>query len=650
MTDLIVIQDVNPCSTPKVLVGLSQAILYPSGQLAQEEQFDMPDEECVMLSLVGMCLDDDQMLRVASATNAYRHKPYQPPAVTWSQPVIIVPPEEEEGSISAKVRSKRDRNILLHGRVARALGVEDGDRVYFQLDGHKERQGLIASVDDRATFNVVIEANWKKVHNLRPVSLEVTAAEDIDGELNSMATFNLTPVDGLEEGVLFFDGSCVGTCRGLSAGTGFCIYSCTSGTTRIPCKKTKLVSSFRFLGRPFCQNHAEYSALIEGLEWLFRFNFSKVWIIGAQEIISALLDDYHDDDESREIPQIQKANSIAKGMILKASENGLEIHYSRALDDENWEATELADAAIDLARNETTVVWANVKEANDHRDHDLVKFMTSEQDSSEAEEDVRASPLPEDTKSLLQDQAAALYPIPDEGEWSLLDSEMIKDACFVGKTADENQTHDNFGQPTTEEENNSSALSTKKNEKEHPSKLPPEEEKLEEPVSVRGLKHGRGSSQWRRLAKALRSKRMPYSLRKKSHYFQLDAADERSTLIHVDAAEERSTWILEDDEHDEPTERTFNGRDDEEEEEKVDEIFESRLRETLSEETEYYEIPHRKPTTSSSFCYLDPDVLKGFQVVAEDVVRLFRGEHRKTKPAKRTTCSNQQSSWRYKSV
>jgi ribonuclease HI len=464
-----------------VTVGLSQVTIFPSSKLKRNDEWELPDSECLILATFGMCLDEDQVLHLASVYHDHqlcggkkKKRPYVPPPVTWSQPVLIVPPKEEEeleddssrGSNSysgnrglSPVRNRKEvkfqtdcaesdtieetsaslgfhqktpgrmtskaslmRMILLHGRVARALGIKSGDFVTVQLAGQAKLQIVKASVDDRASFNVVMEADWedvlassysKTVHPSRklprttqPTGLHrvkmtmVTEMEQESGDTDHSAKLMLTPVDESRQGILYFEAAMgvSNTAHGLIAGTGFCIYSCRDASLAdleddddsgdfvsrvkrgLPTNRTELVSSFRYLGRPFCPHHAEYSAVIEGLEWLFRFNFDKVYIVGDPDVVNTLRgrkfgkynrrrgvysfdDDYDRQDSLTNVPQLRRANIIAKEMIENAKERGVEVCFCPARGDDGWEAGELAEKAIDVGSNETHVLWENIVEA-----------------------------------------------------------------------------------------------------------------------------------------------------------------------------------------------------------------------------------------------------------------------------------------------
>ncbi|CAB9522195.1 expressed unknown protein [Seminavis robusta] len=489
----------NNNNNTSVTVSISQVTLFPSSKLKQSaHEWDVPHSECLLLSTFGMCLDEDQMLSFAALYQDQQSpKPYNPPPVTWSQPVIIVSPEDEDDkeeddnnqdekedyddrchspcsdasrkSVTfqedvefanhhddnhnhnnnhnrhrkKKKRSSKSNNlmrmILLHGRVARALGIKHGDCVTVQLEGQAKRQVVRASVDDRASFNVVMEADCADV----------------------MSSSYLKTVQH-QRRVLYFEGA-MGVsdpAQGIVAGTGFCIYSCresslcdiddtvssddmppshrgsrSSSKGRLPVNKTELVSSYRYLGRPYCTNHAEYSALIEGLEWLFRFQFDEVFIVGAPEVVAALRKRrsakynrrrgvYQDEDDESDailgISQIRKANAIAQSMIEKASNQGLEIRYIGALEDESWEAGDLAEKAIDVARNETQVLWENIREAKPMRPKSFQMVGNSMSYSADSILNIN-NPAPE--KPYVESDAGS-------EDWSLLKGEEVLDEEF----------------------------------------------------------------------------------------------------------------------------------------------------------------------------------------------------------------------------
>jgi len=716
-------------------VGLAQVTLFPSHNLKVEEDESnfLPDAECLMLTMFGLCLDEDKMLNLAAASERIRQnekKPYVPPPVTWSQPVIIVPPDdtykdkptrkhvkfgnndddgEEEAGIYHKPTSPRW--ALLHGRVARALGIQDGDIVVARFHNQTKRHFLKASVDDRASFNVVMEADFKDVtavsmpqprppaplkrgrwskkkgsskapnierigsndmsvtssntaFPLRSVELKVETEEDETGDMNRNARFHLTPVDRLKHGVLYFDGSLTAiTSKGLVAGTGFNIYSCSaksrrrngdvdyesddgylsSGSSRsygdkkrrrnkirtLPSNRTRLVSSFRYLGRPFCPNHAEFSALIEGLEWLFRFQFDKVTIVGDPDIVAAVQCRDLEDDE---LPQLKRAAKIARGMIDAAEKNGVEVEYFLAEDDENWEATELAEMALTLQRNETRVVWDNVREAK-----------TIELDQHACHYQVQSSfTYSESTENRRQHLVERLAASQEEtaSECSLLKGELLLDEEFKlpdkpsGSQDRRNSSGSNHGSCSTEPTCNALKPGEEDDDASSDSNDEGEETKEEEEDGVSGELAKRGSNRWQKFAKALRFRR------NKGGYNHLEEpiTEAPSMISQPSLGDDRSTWgaASPHDISDPSFADSRDDNDDNKEEEKVAEATD--ILEDLMNDNDSQASSQVVPATSNtstikqddtfagSLCFmLDMDLFQGAQLVADDFKKLITG-------------------------
>ena len=730
-----------------ITVGLSQVTLFPSHTLKIEETdgWFLPDTECLQLTLCSMCFDEEQMIGSLRTLDKIKKKVYVPPPVTWSHPVIIVPPDEEEEKdygIHSAVDGKKkvhfrdgvgtkaaSRMILLHGRVARALGIQTGDLVVTQFQGQTKRQFYKATVDDRASFNVVIEADWKDIVNsysksknhgmrftsknmpLRRVDLKVeqqetdadSQSDDDSGNPGQNARFLLTPSDGLRHGILYFDGAeMINPSKGgLVAGTGFCIYSCqyrdtddeedestcgyeddstVDGSTKntrpkMPSKCTQLVSSFRYIGRPFCSDHAEYSALIEGLEWLFRFQFDRVTIVGAPEVVRALdgtgessrntankkIDKRNQrrlrkerkkKARASEIPQLQRAAAIAQGMIDKAIGNGLEIDFQECFQDEQWEATELAEKALKEENNECQVMWDYVCEARamdlkEQRHYEVQSSLTYSDDS----ETRRKNP-------------PGIVRASSSDSWSLLKGEDVLDADFLAAAASTGHLEKRVRSEScdskddtcsTELTNNiykNEIFATMEETTEHRDESQPAEKETEliadeaEQIETRvneeqsELMHDRGSARWRSFTKALR-----YRRNTNIKYTNINSQSDSVSVEESSAEDERSTWMTTT-----PTtlvstlktkvrvqsydNRTHN-------KEKVDDFYRgAKCLEATSSDSASDDSVLEAPQIdqSQNMCnFLDLDLLQGAQSVADDVKRLFIADDLELLPKVSTT-------------
>ena len=726
-----------------ITVGLSQVTLFPSHTLKIEETdgWFVPDTECLQLTLCSMCFDEEQMINSLRTLDKVKKKVYVPPPVTWSHPVIIVPPEEEEeeSNIHSAVNGKKkvhfrdgvgskaaSRMILLHGRVARALGIQTGDLVVTQFQGQTKRQFYKATVDDRASFNVVIEADWKDIVDsyskskspgmrftsknmpLRRVDLKLdqretdTASQTDDNSVNPSqnARFLLTPSDGLRHGILYFDGAeMINPSKGgLVAGTGFCIYSCqyrdaedeedesaydydddstvdgSAKNTRpkMPSKCTELVSSFRYIGRPFCSDHAEYSALIEGLEWLFRFQFDRVTIVGAPTVVKALDGtgdssrntankkiDRHNQRRLRkerkkakaaEIPQLQRAAAIAQGMIDKAIGNGLEIDFQECFQDEQWEATELAEKALKEENNECQVMWDYVCEA---RAMDLKEQRHYEVQSSLTYSD--------DSETRRKNSPGILRACSSES-WSLLKGEDVLDSDFLAAAANAGPLEKRARSAScdskddtcsTELTNNifkNESFATMEETPEHRDESQTVEKETEAKVDVaeqtearvnedqNELMHDRGSARWRSFTKALK-----YRRNTNNKYTNINSQSDAESEEQSSVEDEHSTWMATT-----PTTpvSTFNLQvhsydNRTHTEEKVDDTYRGAkyLEATSSDSASDASVVEAPQIDQSrNMChFLDLDLLQGAQSVADDVKRLFIDDDLELLPKVSTT-------------
>lgn len=241
------------------------------------------------------------------------------------------------------IRSSGYHPLILHRRVADALGIEEGDQVTFSLrdytyaaydfceaktwastNNNKHLLSLRASIDPRASFDVAIDttvANVSQKHRIfdgtmhnplgnflmltngsmlklneqerifRPIKtmrdlrcagilLQVEGQADTD-EYNSRNHnhVNLHMCDNKIENPPPPKNN-----NGDGAGCGFCIYASTPLTNVLkPCEL--LVRGYRYLG-DYCGCSAEeavYFGLWEALLWVSRLDFQTVWIVGSAD-------------------------------------------------------------------------------------------------------------------------------------------------------------------------------------------------------------------------------------------------------------------------------------------------------------------------------------------------------------------------------
>jgi ribonuclease HI len=267
----------------------------------------------------------------------------------WTLPVWMGPPH----SYSYLMAFPKDRfeSAILHARIARTLGIAEGDLLEFQLAGVHEKFYLAVSISETVQFDLAIDGMSaglltecefyadRSVYTLR----NGEKIEPADQKL--YAGMRVTEQSGT--GILYFDGASRNNPNG-PAGFGYCLYNEADDV---------LVKGYGYLGA-VSSNGAEYAGLLEGFQWAMKLDFEKICIRGDSELVIKQVQGTYRVKSDNLKPYHGKITE----MLNKAREKGIVIELQHVPRQENDESDKLANEAIEKRENATICNWANINQ------------------------------------------------------------------------------------------------------------------------------------------------------------------------------------------------------------------------------------------------------------------------------------------------
>jgi hypothetical protein len=315
----------------------------------------------------------------------------------WSLPAVII-------SDSLLALGKFGHPIILHSRVASALGVENGEFVSFSLqdfsnDGYlshqpandnphysgreNDRFRLQVSIDPNAAFDVALETDTTRtqhlfggvMHNNVGNFLMLTANgsmlklseqqrifRDISNTTHNIHSRSNKGMDLKCSGMLLQVEGVTDyyNHREDGAGSGFCIYASTPLSNPKPSEC--LVQGYRYLGKTTNPHEAAYYGFLEALLWVFRLGFQTVWMIGSDEqVFRQVSTDSMNLIEST--PTMQQLHRQVQTLLDRARKRRIQFKFlttsSSGTNNANG-AMDLATRAIMQQRNETWCHWSTI--------------------------------------------------------------------------------------------------------------------------------------------------------------------------------------------------------------------------------------------------------------------------------------------------
>lgn len=286
----------------------------------------------------------------------------------WSLPSLLVP----------SFNGASPNPLVLHERVAEALGVDEGDSIVFSLrdqnrydycEANKQACSWtqdanmfslpISIADDSAPFDVAIESNSDRTCHIFDGTMHNPLGNFL--LLTNGSMLKLNEQERVYRGLKTSkDLRCCGMMlevEGLTdyynhnhgAGCGFCIYASTPLVNPKPSEQ--MVQGYRYLGDTNNAQEAIYYGLLEALVWVFRLDFQTVWIVGsAQPVFRELLDGKNNDNS----PLVKQVRHL----LDRARQLRIQLKFLGS--DETALSMDLATRAIVQRRNETWCHWSTI--------------------------------------------------------------------------------------------------------------------------------------------------------------------------------------------------------------------------------------------------------------------------------------------------
>jgi len=264
---------------------------------------------------------------------------------SWTLPLWIL----EHKSICG------DKDAMLHPRIAKQLGVTDGDVVVVEIAAFQTALRLSVEIVNTTHADLTINGLLCREN----VSRFITSIRESDGnyELTNSSGIKLTipdqnlfsnsyVVNRRSKVILFFSGGCRNNPHG-PAGYGYLI-TLDSGE--------ELVAGYGFNSGRKSNNFMEYAGLIEGLIWALRLDLHSLEIRSdSKQIVKQAMGEY------RVTNPLLKASCIQVKNLMESSDGKDVTITSQIISRSSNAASEtLANMGMDRMENKTCIIWHNV--------------------------------------------------------------------------------------------------------------------------------------------------------------------------------------------------------------------------------------------------------------------------------------------------
>ena len=250
---------------------------------------------------------------------------------------------------------------ILHARVAKALGIHDGDVVQFEFVQIGERFRLPVTVRDDVPTAFMIHGA------VNPARIASSVSMDRTGEtlkFDNGKSFNLGMQSfwkglgivppRLAFAVLEFDGASRNNPDGPS-GYGYCVRLAGKDGRISTDRDAMLIQGYGYSPAGGSNNRMEYAGLIEGLWWALLLNIKKLFVCGDSELV---VNQVNNTFQVRSAT-LQDCHGQVETLLGRARDLGIQYHVKHIPRKSNILADSLANLGIDLQENATSVKWVN---------------------------------------------------------------------------------------------------------------------------------------------------------------------------------------------------------------------------------------------------------------------------------------------------
>jgi ribonuclease HI len=339
--------------------------------------------------------------------------------ICWTLPTLILNTPNGSSPISRSIEVIL-HPVILHHRVADALGIREGDEVSFSLktshphgmtnngyhhcftkdDGDSNQSD--SSYECHNYFNPEVAETWARDTNndglfVLKVSIDPRAPFDVaidtrhvdcrhifqgtvhcDNAGNFLCLTNGSHWKLSEQGPVF---RAIKTCtdfrstgmliqvQGVTdyynqeqegAGCGYCISASNPLTCHVRASE-QLVQGYRYLGTTSNLQEAIYCALIEALQWVVRLNFQTVWIMGTADTVFRQIQGSEPMEmtNSHQITLLRLKRQV-QHLLDQARHLRIQFKFLSGSNHDTAAAMDLARRAIMERRNETWCHWSTI--------------------------------------------------------------------------------------------------------------------------------------------------------------------------------------------------------------------------------------------------------------------------------------------------
>jgi len=253
-----------------------------------------------------------------------------------------------------------DKDAILHPRIAKQLGVTNGDVLVVEIAAFQTALRLSVEIVSTTQADLTINGLIRQ----KNISRLITSIRESGGnyELTNSSGIKLTipdqklfsnayVVNRRSKAILFFSGGCRNNPHG-PAGYGYLI-TLDSGE--------ELIAGYGFNSGKKSSNFLQFAGLIEGLIWALRLDLSDLEIRGdSKQIVKQAMGEY------RVTNPLLKASYMQVKSLMQSSEGKDVTITSQVISRGNNSASEtLANMGMDRMENKTCVIWNNVNNTID---------------------------------------------------------------------------------------------------------------------------------------------------------------------------------------------------------------------------------------------------------------------------------------------
>ncbi|KAL3760333.1 hypothetical protein ACHAWU_006331 [Discostella pseudostelligera] len=258
-----------------------------------------------------------------------------------------------------------DDLVMMKGRIAKALGIRDGDVVEFDLVDVGDTVRLPVKIKDNINSDVLIH-DWsslgiasRSTFTLEGESVELVSGKTLFLPMQEMWA-GMRVVERKGTVVLHFDGASRGNPKGRS-GYAFRITVGEHETGLISSlvqpfsHGTELIRGYGYGGMDCTTTEMEYTGLLEGLIWALRLDSRHITICGDSRIVLGQVFEQFPVEDSKLATLHAKVTAL-----MDEKPKDTIITYSHVSRDDNRMAELLVNMGIDSRENVTVCNWDNV--------------------------------------------------------------------------------------------------------------------------------------------------------------------------------------------------------------------------------------------------------------------------------------------------